>query len=159
MSIERAEKVKTLKEKILSEINSIMRRYSWGIYSYSGSNYRKGNFFWFDDENYEHLINVQFILIALKKYTLEENSFQEISKYSEVDGHIIYRIPIRMLDIWLQKDFCFTDNFMRAILEDENNILNISYFLNDSYFAYEFTSIVDEVLFDFKEQEEKSNES
>ena len=141
MSIERAEKVKNLKAKILSEIDSTMRRYSWAIYSYSGRNYREGNFLWFDNKDYKHLIDIQFILTSLKQYILEENSFQEISKYDNIDGHTIYRIPIRMIDIWLQEDFYFTDNFILSILKDENNILNISHFLNDDYFAYEFTPI------------------
>ena len=141
MSIERAEKVKNLKAKILSEIDSTMRRYSWAIYSYSGHNYREGNFLWFDSKDYKHLIDTQFILSALKKYILEENSFQEISKYNDINERTIYRIPIRMIDIWLQEDFCFTDNFVLTILKDENNILNIGHFLNDDYFAYEFTPI------------------
>lgn len=71
----------------------------------------------------------------------------------------IYVINDLYLNIWLQDDYSFVDTFLYK-LEFETKIecsySNMYPYLNDNYFGYNFTDIVDEVLYKQKLQKKLS---
>ena len=67
----------------------------------------------------------------------------------------IYIIKDLYLDIWLQDDYPFVNTFLYNLefeTEIKCNYSNIYSYLNDNYFGYNFTDIVDEVLYKQKLQ-------
>lgn len=70
----------------------------------------------------------------------------------------IYVINDLYLNIWLQDDYSFVDTFLYK-LEFETKIecsySNMYPYLKDNYFGYNFTDIVDEVLYKQKLQKNR----
>lgn len=131
----REEKVKKLKEKIFMEIeqwlNSIKE-----IIKVNAS-----------EEDFNYCIEESFALLKLKQYLKQETSFMDCeAKYYDEDI-IIYTISDKNLSIWLQKDYSFIVNFLCKAEEEEFNIFPL---LNDRFFGYQFTNILDSILYDKK---------
>ena len=66
------------------------------------------------------------------------------AKYNDKDI-VIYMVSDRNLDIWLQKDYSFVENYLLKAEEAGYNIFSI---LNDKYFGYNFTNIFDSILYE-----------
>ena len=67
----------------------------------------------------------------------------------------IYVINDLYLNIWLQDDYSFVDTFLYKLefeAEIECSYSNMYPYLNDNYFGYNFTDIVDEILYKQKLQ-------
>lgn len=135
--IVRREKIRKLKEKIILEIEKRI------------SNYKKGLQSNIEDELFNYYIKEFFVLLELKQYLESDYCFMGYeAKYNDKDI-VIYMVSDRNLDIWLQKDYSFVENYLLKAEEAGYNIFSI---LNDKYFGYNFTNIFDSILYDEKQR-------
>lgn len=135
--IVRREKIIKLKEKIILEIEKRI------------SNYKKGLQSNIEDELFNYYIKEFFVLLELKQYLESDYCFMGYeAKYNDKDI-VIYMVSDRNLDIWLQKDYSFVENYLLKAEEAGYNIFSI---LNDKYFGYNFTNIFDSILYDEKQR-------
>lgn len=135
--IVRREKIRKLKEKIILEIEKRI------------SNYKKGLQSKIEDELFNYYIKECFVLLELKQYLESDYCFMRYeAKYNDKDI-VIYMVSDKDLDIWLQKDYSFVENYLLKAEEAEYNIFSI---LNDKYFGYNFTNIFDRILYDEKQR-------
>ena len=135
--IVRREKIRKLKEKIILEIEKRI------------SNYKKGLQSNIEDELFNYYIKEFFVLLELKQYLECDYCFMGYeAKYNDKDI-VIYMVSDRNLDIWLQKDYSFVENYLLKAEEAGYNIFSI---LNDKYFGYNFTNIFDSILYDEKQR-------
>lgn len=134
----RKEKVKRLKEKILAEIEKEFENKK----KYMSS-----------DNDFELFIKESFAMLCLKQYIEKENTFMlyEAKYYNE--DIVIYMVSDRELEVWLQDDYSFLYSFL---YEAERHDYNVFLMLNDKYFGYSFTSVLDYILYD-KRKEIKSS--
>lgn len=134
----REEKIRKLKEKILTEIDKYSDRNRKHMKVYLTSN---------NDivEDWYYMVTQEFLLLRLKEYIENVNSFWSFeNKYDDKDI-IIYQISDRKLNIWLQDDYDFVFNYLNKFeFEGVRDAYDI---LNDRYFGYEFTNIFDEILY------------
>ena len=127
--IVRREKIRKLKEKIMSEIEKEI------------SNCKK--------ELQSNIQDKDFALLELKQYLKNDYCFMRYeAKYNDKDI-VIYMVSDKDLDIWLQKDYSFVENYLLKAEEAGYNIFPI---LNDKYFGYNFTNIFDSILYDKKQR-------
>lgn len=132
----RLEKVKKLKQKILSEINVSLNRYRNMIFNNP------------NDKSCEFFIKQSFVLLKLKEYIEYKYSFMDY-QYRNVDRDIIiYTISDKDLNIWSQEDYSFVTRFL---VESERIDYDVSQLLNDKYFGYSFTDISESILYDKKQ--------
>lgn len=140
----RQEKVNRLKSKILTDINKKIDVCKRELHSDATS-----------DEDYSFWVYRYFYLLELKKYIEDKYTFM-CWTYEYKDKDIrIYIIKDLYLDIWLQDDYPFVNTFLYNLefeTEIKCNYSNIYSYLNDNYFGYNFTDIVDEVLYKQKLQ-------
>lgn len=135
--IVRREKIRKLKEKIILEIEKRI------------SNYKKGLQSNIEDELFNYYIKEFFVLLELKQYLESDYCFMGYeAKYNDKDI-VIYMVSDRNLDIWLQEDYSFVENYLLKAEEAGYNIFSI---LNDKYFGYNFTNIFDSILYDEKQR-------
>ena len=135
--IVRREKIRKLKEKIILEIEKRI------------SNYKKGLQSNIEDELFNYYIKEFFVLLELKQYLESDQCFMGYeAKYNDKDI-VIYMVSDRNLDIWLQEDYSFVENYLLKAEEAGYNIFSI---LNDKYFGYNFTNIFDSILYDEKQR-------
>lgn len=133
----RIEKVKRLKQKILSEINVSLNRYK---------NSKNPN-----DKGCELCIKQSFALLKLKEYIEDKYSFMDYQYRDANRDIVIYMISDKDLNIWSQEDYSFVTRFL---VEAEGVDYDVSQLLNDKYFGYSFTNISESILYDnncFKE--------
>ena len=142
--LKRQEKVNRLKSKILSDINKKIDVCKRELHSDATS-----------DEDYSFWVYRYFYLLELKKYIENKYTFMCCTYECEDKDIRIYIINDLYLNIWLQDDYSFVDTFLYK-LEFETKIecsySNMYPYLNDNYFGYNFTDIVDEVLYKQKLQ-------
>lgn len=98
----RREKVSKLKEKILFEIGIKLSYIKKRIIKHTDDNY------------FDFYIKTGYALLKLKEYIENDNSFMSyVAKYTD-ENIIIYTIPDKNLDVWMQKDyFLFKDFCLR----------------------------------------------
>lgn len=134
----RREKVNKLKEKILFEIGIKLSHIKKGIVKHTDDNY------------FDFYIKTGYVLLKLKEYIENENSFMSyVAKYSD-ENIIIYTIPDKNLDVWMQKDYFFVQRFLFKVEESDYIIDSM---LADKYFGSDFTNICDLILYENKKQE------
>lgn len=135
--IVRRKKIRKLKEKIILEIEKRI------------SNYKKGLQSNIEDELFNCYIKEYFVLLELKQYLESDYCFMGYeAKYNDKDI-VIYMVSDKDLDIWLQNDYSFVENYLLKAEEAGYNIFSI---LNDKYFGYNFTNIFDRILYDEKQR-------
>ncbi len=143
----REEKVKKLKKKILLEIDKMIKdvRENMAMFLIEGE----------ELGNWDFLITREFNLYSLRKYIEEESTFLHYQlKYGE--SIVIYTVNDTLLDIWLQDDYNFPFKLLSMIKEE--NICDISSFLNDDFFGYEFTSIFERTIYELKMRENQNKD-
>lgn len=125
----RWEKVNKLKSKILANINKRIDECKQELHSDT-----------ILDEDYSFWVYRCFYLLELKKYIEDKYTFMcWTCEYEDKDIRI-YVISDLYLDIWLQDDYSFVDTFLYN-LEFETEAE--SSYLNDNYFGYNFTNLLD----------------
>lgn len=125
----RDEKIIKLKNKILNEIDALLKKYKTTAVQAESSM-----------ETFEFVIKNSFVLLKLKDYVSNPASFNQMRD----KNYIISNLHI---DMWLQKDFAFAFNFL---IDAELHNHNVIPLLNDNFFEFYFTDIVDEVLYEQK---------
>lgn len=131
----RLEKVRKVKNKILSEIYERLYAYKRRIQQDTE----------IPDEDFDYCIRKSFALLELKKYLLNDNCFMSYeAKYGDEDI-VIYMVSEKELNIWAQKNYNFAFNFLRKVEENEYNVYPL---LNDRFFGYNFTDAFDHILYD-----------
>ena len=134
----REEKVKKVKEKILTEISEKLVKFKKEIILHVSN-----------DECFDYYIKRCFALHRLKEYLGCEYTFMEVEvEYPDRDI-IIYTISDRDLNIWLQDTYSFTSEFLHNAVEFEHDIYSI---LNDRYFAHQFINLIDYATYDEKKE-------
>ena len=140
----RQEKVNRLKSKILSDINKKTDVCKRELHSDTTL-----------DEDYSFWVYRYFYLLELKKYIENKYTFMCWTYECEDKDIRIYVINDLYLNIWLQDDYSFVDTFLYKLefeTEIECSYSNMYPYLKDNYFGYNFTDIVDEVLYKQKLQ-------
>lgn len=132
----RIEKVKRLKQKILSEIDDILNKYRNGL----SEN--------LNDRGFEFYVRRSFALLELKKYVETEYSFMSYEVKDYKNDIVVYIVSDKDLNVWLQEDYSFAISFLT---EAENIDYNVFQLLNDKYFGYSFTNICEYILYDKKQ--------
>ena len=92
----RIEKVQKLKQKILSEIDNFLSRY------------RKRMSKNIDNKSFEFYVKRSFTLLELKQYIEDEYCFMSYESKDYNKDIVVYVIPDKNLNIWLQEDYSFT---------------------------------------------------
>lgn len=128
----REEKVRKVKEKILTEIKKEQERAKWLM--------QHGNKSMFDVfvEEYYHLMQ-------LKNYMENKNSFSECETMVKDNDYVVYTVATVNIDIWLQENYNFTRNFLSEVEERPWALYEM---LTDEYFGYHFTSILEKAMYD-----------
>lgn len=146
----REEKVKRLKEKILKEINKELDLFKNDL------KYDMTNGIEYVDE-FEYTISHMHYLFKLRDYINQDYVFMTvINQYDNLD-YVVYNVPIMDIEIWLQDDFNFTRNFLSDV--DYNKYV-VEIILNEQYFGFEFTSVIDKIAYEDKlEKESDVNET
>lgn len=129
----RIEKVKRLKQKILSEINVSLNRYKNMISKNP------------NDKGCELCIKQSFALLKLKEYIEDKYSFMDYQYRDANRDIVIYMISDKDLNIWSQEDYSFITKFL---VESERVDYDVFLLLNDKYFGYSFTDICESILYD-----------
>lgn len=132
----RIEKVKKLKQKILSEIDNLLSKYRNGL----SEN--------LNDRGFEFCIRQSFALLELKKYVENEYSFMSYEAKDYNNDIVVYTISDKDLNIWLQEDYSFVISFL---VKAENVDYDVFQILNDKYFGHNFTNICESILYDDKQ--------
>ena len=145
----REEKVKRLKIKILSELtkelNATKEDMKWCIVD--------------GDDDFDFLVKRSFALLHLREYIEDDLTFFKWeSQYPNRDV-IIYKVSDDELNIWLQDDYSVMFHFLT---QAEIYGYDIFHMLNDDYFGYHFTSIMDKAIYSErkrKQMEVNANET
>ena len=127
----REEKINRLKTKILAEIEEEHELLK----------------FWMskDSEHFDYYIEQYYQLVQLKNYIIAENTFWTCEAIYEKEDCVVYQVPDKTLDIWLQNDYTFVSHFMVRISDNPWALFEM---LNDHYFGYHFTNILDMIIYD-----------
>ena len=145
----RQEKVNRLKNKILADINKKIDVCKFVLHSDTAS-----------DEEYPFWIYRCFYLLELKKYIEDKYTFMcWTCEYEDKDIRI-YVISDLYLNIWLQDDYSFVDTFLYNLefeTEVELKYNNMYSYLNDNYFGYNFTNIMDVAKYERDHKKENIN--
>lgn len=135
--IMRKEKVRKVKGKILSEIKTNIDICKKEMQSN------------ISDEDFAYCIKECFVLLELKNYLNNDNSFMNYeAKYYDKDI-VIYIISDKNLNIWLQEDYSFVSKFLDKVQDNGYDVFPL---LNDRYLEYNFTSSVNRLLYDKKQK-------
>ena len=103
---ERVDKVKKVKEKILSEIKNEMAAYKEQMQHA------------ITDEDFEYFVRNGFALLELKKFLKNEGSFMKYNAKFINKNIIIYIVSDNNLSIWLEDDYPFICNFLDKVEEN-----------------------------------------
>jgi hypothetical protein len=120
----RQNKVKKIKERILEEIKKER--------SYYISTFK---------ENVDYNAKMICLLIFLKEYVLENETFSE---HFYCNDKLTYLISDNTLNMLLTYNFSIVDKWL-ANLENNSGIFNLDDFLNDNYFEHHFFSIYEKM--------------
>ena len=135
--IVRREKIRKLKEKIISEIEKEI------------SNCKKELQSNIQDKDFDYCIKECFVLLEIKQYIENDYCFMRYeAKYNDKDI-VIYMVSDKDLNIWLQEDYSFVGNYLLKAEEVGYDVFPI---LNDKYFGYDFTNIFDSILYDERQR-------
>lgn len=130
----RKDKVKRVKTKILSEIekefNKTKEDMKWCLED--------------NDDDFDFLVKRVFALLNLKEYIEDDYSFMAYTYKNPVMDIIIYYVSDEQLSIWLQDNYSFVFNFLHQAHECEYDVFPL---LNENYFGYNFTNIMDIVIY------------
>lgn len=142
----REDKIKRLKEKILTEITDELNFIKEEMRECLSN-----------DKAFNFLVKRGFALLTLKEYIDSEYVFQSFEAIFPDEDIIIYKVSDRDLSIWLQDDYSLVHNFLYRAVDYEYDVFPL---LNDRYFGYDFTNIFDVVLYEkkIKEREESNTE-
>lgn len=127
MSI-RQEKVGKLKTKILTDIDNRL------------DECKEVDIRNLSDELFQDYLNYGFALLKLGEYIENKYTFMLYTAIDEKADYISYVITDENIDIWLQDNYNFISNYLYDVEEHDFDVFAI---LNESYFAYEFTSYFD----------------
>lgn len=135
----RLEKVRKVKNKILSEIDDRICAYK-KLFTINEKT---------TEEDYNFFISENFALLELKKYLKKDNCFMSYeAKYLDKDI-VVYVVSERTLNVWMRKDYNFIYNYLDKAEENEYNVFPL---LNDKFFGYAFTNNIDYILYDEREE-------
>ena len=137
----RKEKVKRLKEKILFELGREMRLAKRDMLTWLMEEY--------EEEEFNFLLKVNVALMELKSFVEQENSFMRYTYQNDEEDIIIYCISEEKLDIWLQDGYSFVSNYLLKIYDHE---YQMTPFVDEEYFAYNFTNLFDIALYHKKQE-------
>lgn len=137
----RDKKIIQLKEKIKKEIEEKIL---------DNKQYMKTSLEENDFDIWNLLITDAFALLKLKEYVELNTSFNMIETCISEKDIIIYTISIDLINLWLQDEYEFVNQFLFNMKYDE--IKNVFTMLNEKYFAYKFTNIYDIVLYKQKNE-------
>lgn len=137
----RNKKIVQLKEKIKKEIEEKILDNKQYMKAYLEEN---------DFDTWKSLITEAFVLLKLKEYVELNTSFNMIETCIPEKDIIIYTISIDLINLWLQDEYQFVNQFLFNMEYDE--IKNVFTILNEKYFAYNFTNIYDIVLYKQKNE-------
>lgn len=129
---ERVDKVKKVKEKILSEIENEMAAYKEQMQHA------------ITDEDFEYFVRNSFALLELKKFLENEDPFMHYEIKIPAKDIVIYMVSNKNLSIWLEDDYSFIHNFLDKVEKNEYNVFPL---LNDRFFGTYFTNICDSILY------------
>lgn len=135
----RTEKIEKLKKKINKEILEYLNKFNQEMKIYLNSEI-------IDEELWTYLITTEHALIELKRYVNLPSSFNIIEKIDIENDIIIYTIKDSLLNLWLDDSYNFVSRFLNKFEFDEQ-IKMVYQMLNERYFAYDFTSVFDIVLY------------
>lgn len=141
----REEKIKRLKEKILKEIEEELERFKRDL-TYDLTNGIE------DEYEFERTISTMSCLYKLREYIKWKHSFKKVYAEYIQHGTIIYAVPIREIDIWLQEKYNFASQFLFNI--EHKEYIVVEEMLSDDYFGIHFTNIFDRIAYDRKLEKE-----
>lgn len=134
----REDKIKKLKIKILAEIDKYSEKIHKCIEQYLINN---GD----DIEYWNFMITEEFLLLRLKEFIEQPRTFQSFESRYNDKNIIIYQVSDEDLNIWLQEKYDFTCNFLCKI--KHKGFCDVYEILNDRFFGYEFTNIIDKIQY------------
>lgn len=147
----RIEKINKIKERILKDIEkeeNTLKKYI------NAAIYHKNNNIQSKEEEWFSMIIEEYALLCLKEYILKPDTFLEFYKMSEEEDYIIYVIPDKYLNIWLQENYPFVSNFIGVITEEKDSHKSLHHILNDTYFSNQFMSAVEIIYYQTKMKED-----
>lgn len=133
----RIELVNKFKDKILKEIETILKRDLELFKVFSDTDIENS-----ESDQYhelEYLTKEMAICLFMRRW-ISKQSFLSFVKASKEDDTIIYRISSRHLKLWSQEDYPFM-----WLLIDKYGLKAVN--LNESMLEYDFTNVIDEALF------------
>lgn len=136
----RQEKVNKLKKKILADIDKRINECKQELHSDT-----------ILDEDYSFWIYRCYYLLELKKYIEDEYTFMRWRNEYEDQDIRIYIINDRDLNIWMQEDYSFVDNYLFNLEFNTEGMENKYYdhmLLNDQNFGHDFTSSSDVIRYE-----------
>lgn len=101
-------------------------------------------------EDYVFTINDAFALVKLKEFLQEDTSFMRVIAANQDQDVVIYNVSDEDLNIWLQDDYPFVEKFLMQAAERGYDIFSM---LNDQYFGTEFTSVIEQLLYEKMQKE------
>lgn len=139
----RKDKVKRVKTKIMSEIekefNLTKEEMKWCLMD--------------NDDDFDFLVKRVFALLNLKEYIEDDYSFMAYTYKNPAMDIIIYYVSDEQLNIWLQDNYSFVFNFLHQAHECGYDVFSL---LNENHFAYNFTNIMDIVIYNERMKSEKN---
>lgn len=141
----RIAKVQKLKKKILSEIEAFSNYLKEGLKEVCCDDKLFSEFF-------EKAAIEEVKLISLKKFVNDPSSFMKVIMKDPRHDVIVYGVSDRHLDMFIDDDFQFVQNFLTKTAHIEICDMLIDY-LSDGFFEFNFVSAFEEVLYDKKLKE------
>lgn len=133
----RQAKVKALKERILTGIKEELEIIKTDMSENS-----------LEDSFFERFLKQGFALLKLKDYVEKETAFMLCEEEYPEEDLVVYRVPEKYIDIWLQEDYNFVSKFLFEVEEDDF----VCHKLSDRYFAFYFMSVFELIVYDKNEQ-------
>lgn len=134
----RVEKVQRLKKRILSELEQKQNNVKTLLQRDLSA------------EDYVFTINDAFALVKLKEFLQEDTSFMRVIAANQDQDIIIYNVSDKDLNVWLQDGYSFVGKFLMQAAERGYDIFSM---LNDQYFGTEFTSVIEQLLYEEMQKE------
>ncbi len=144
----RIAKVLKLKKKILSEIEGFSNYLKEGLKEVCCDDKLFSEFF-------EKAAIEEVKLISLKKFVNDPSSFMKIIMKDPAHDAIIYGLSDKHLNMFIDDNFKFVQNFLAKTAHIEICDMLIDY-LSDGFFEFNFVNAFEEVLYDKKIREESN---
>ena len=136
----RIEKVKKVKDKILTEIEDQLKKYK-NVISEQG----------IPNDSYEFCIKESFALLVLRDFLNKPYCFMMYAREYKEKDIILYMVSDEDLSIWLQDNYSFVTNYLIKAEEADYCVFP---FMSDDYFGHCFTNPFDIVIYKEKRHEE-----